>query len=77
MKAIQINFDEELLARLDADEQVQRKGRSAVLRQVTEDYLQQRWNDSIAAQYKAAYGTDRGLGEEFAGWTEQGVWSEE
>jgi hypothetical protein len=32
MKAIQVMFDKDMLARLDADEAVQREGRSAVLR---------------------------------------------
>ena len=31
MKAIQVMFDETLLARLDASEEVRREGRSAVL----------------------------------------------
>jgi metal-responsive CopG/Arc/MetJ family transcriptional regulator len=32
-------MDEELLAKLDADEEVQREGRSTVLRRAVEEYL--------------------------------------
>ena len=42
MKAIQVMFDEDLLARLDADEGVKEKGRSAVLREATAAYLERR-----------------------------------
>ena len=39
MKAIQVMFDEDLLAQLDADEDVKKKGRSAVLREAATAYL--------------------------------------
>jgi metal-responsive CopG/Arc/MetJ family transcriptional regulator len=76
MKAIQITMDDELLAKLDADEEVRRDGRSAVLRRAADEYLRKRRKRAIANQYAKAYGSDAGLGAEFEGWEEQGVWPE-
>ena len=73
MKAIQVMFDEGTLARLDADEEVRQEGRSAVLRRATADYLRRREQERIAAQYRQAYGKDQGLGEDFAGWEDEGT----
>lgn len=67
-------FDERLLAKLDATEEVQKEGRSAVLRRAVEAYLSQRRRASIATQYRKAYRGGEGLGKEFAGWEEQGAW---
>lgn len=77
MKAIQVTFQEELLARLDEDEEVRRKGRSAVLRQAVAEYLERRRRASIAARYRRAYRGQPGLGKEFAGWADQGAWPSE
>lgn len=77
MKAVQVTLDEKLLAELDADEEVQRVGRSAVLRRAVADYLRRRRRSTIAAEYRRAYGGDRGLGREFEGWEEQGEWPKE
>ena len=78
MKAIQITMDEELLTRLDADEQVQRLGRSAVLRQVALEYIARRKRQAVAEQYRRAYaGVAAGLGPELEAWEEQGVWPSE
>ncbi len=74
MKAIQITFDEELLAALDASEEVRRKGRSAVLRRAAAEYLARRRRDEIAEGYARAYGAEPGLGEEYAGWETEGRW---
>jgi metal-responsive CopG/Arc/MetJ family transcriptional regulator len=74
MKAIQITLDEELLARLDADEEVQRDGRSAVLRRAADEYLRLRRRRVIADQYAKAYGNNTGLGAEFGGWEDEGEW---
>jgi metal-responsive CopG/Arc/MetJ family transcriptional regulator len=76
MKAVQITLDEELLDRLDADPEVRRDGRSAVLRGAAHAYLAKRRDDRIAEQYARAYGGKTGLGEEFSGWEDQGVWPE-
>lgn len=78
MKAVQIMFDEDLLARLDDTADVREKGRSAVLRQLTSDFLLRRREREIDAQYERAYaGVEDPLGKEFEGWEEQGVWPPE
>lgn len=76
MKAIQVMFDERLLARLDATDEVQKDGRSAVLRRAAADYLRRRRRFTIAESYRQAYGTEEGLGAEFLGWDEQAEWPE-
>ena len=65
-------FDERLLEKLDATKEVQKEGRSAVLRRAVEAYLRQHAHASIALQYRKAYRGGQGLGKEFAGWEEQG-----
>lgn len=78
MKPIQVMFDEELLAELDATEEVRRDGRSAVLRRAVVQYLRKRRSAEIRDRYRAAYASDdAGLGEEFAGWEDQGTWPDE
>jgi metal-responsive CopG/Arc/MetJ family transcriptional regulator len=78
MKAIQIMFDEDLLAALDETAEVREQGRSAVLRQLTSEFLRQRRKREIDAQYERAYaGVKDPLGEEFAGWEDEGVWPPE
>ena len=76
MKAIQITLDDELLRRLDADEEVRRDGRSAVLRRAAAEYLARRRKRAVAEQYARAYAKDAGLGEEFSGWQDEGAWPE-
>jgi metal-responsive CopG/Arc/MetJ family transcriptional regulator len=75
MKAIQITLDDALLARLDADEEVQRDGRSAVLRRAADEYLRRRRKRSIAESYARGYGRTRDLGD-FESWADEGVWPE-
>ncbi|MCU0255249.1 MAG: ribbon-helix-helix protein, CopG family [Vicinamibacterales bacterium] len=77
MKAIQVTLDEALLSRLDADDEVRRDGRSAVIRRATAEYLRRRRRQSISAAYARAYGADAGLGREFEGWEDEGTWPEE
>lgn len=77
MKAIQITLDDDLLARLDRDAEVQRDGRSAVLRRAADWYLRQRRAASISAGYRRAYGDTPGLDAAFAGWEKEGVWPAE
>ncbi len=77
MKPVQVVFDEKLLEQLDACEEVQRLGRSAVLRRAVSEYLRRRQRREIAAAYARAYGSAAGLGEEFADWEDQGQWPEE
>jgi metal-responsive CopG/Arc/MetJ family transcriptional regulator len=69
-------FDENLLKRLDSDEEVKKHGRSAVLRRATALYLRRSRERRIAEAYKRAYGRAAGLGEEFRGWEEEGSWPE-
>jgi metal-responsive CopG/Arc/MetJ family transcriptional regulator len=77
MKAIQITVDERLLARLDRDPEVKRSGRSAVFRRAVEAYLRARRKREIAEAYRRGYAKDRGLGPEWEGWAEEGVWPED
>ena len=77
VKAIQVSVDEKLLAALDADEEVRRLGRSAVLRRIASEYLERRRRSEISSRYQKAYGTGDGLGDEFEGWENQGVWPKE
>ena len=73
MKRILVMFDEALLERLDASEEVRREGRSAVLRRAAAEFLQRRQR-TVAGQYRAAYAP--AAGEELAGWCEEGSWPE-
>ena len=77
MKSVQIMMDEETLIGLDADGEVRRHGRSAVLRRIARQYLRDRQRASITSQYRQAYGQGAGLGKEFAGWAEEGAWPNE
>jgi len=72
MKAIQVPFDESLLAQLDAKKGVQSKSRSAAL-----EVLERRRKELIAKQYSQGYRESSDLGEELEGWEEQGEWPPE
>ena len=74
MKAIQITFDEQLLAEIDATEEARRDGRSAVLRRAAAEYLRRRRANEIAEGYQQAYGEEPGLGEDWEGWENEGEW---
>ena len=76
MKPIQVLFDEPLLRRLDADDEVKKIGRSAVLRRATAEYLRKRRVRTTADAYRRAYGRNRGLGEEYRDWANEGAWPE-
>lgn len=77
MKAIQITFDESLLERLDTDDEVRKVGRSAVLRRLVGEFLERKRTAEIDAQYRRGYADFDGLGPEFEGWENMGVWPEE
>jgi metal-responsive CopG/Arc/MetJ family transcriptional regulator len=77
MKAIQVSIDERLLAELDADPEVKRDGRSAVMRRAVTAYLHERRSLKIAEAYRRAYAPDGGLGAEYTGWEDQGQWPED
>ena len=70
-------FDERLLKRLDADEEVRKFGRSAVLRRAAEAYLRRARALHIAEQYRRAYSGDKKVDAELEGWEDEGVWPEE
>ncbi len=74
MKPIQILIDEKLLKHLDADEEVRKAGRSAVLRRAAAEYLRRSRARRIAERYRRAYRSEADLGEEFAGWEDEGSW---
>jgi metal-responsive CopG/Arc/MetJ family transcriptional regulator len=76
MKPVQVMFDETLLKRLDADAEVRKVGRSAVLRRAAAEYLRRSRAARIAAAYRRAYGGSGGLGDEFARWEHEGAWPE-
>jgi metal-responsive CopG/Arc/MetJ family transcriptional regulator len=78
MKAIQITIDERLLTQFDADEQVRRLGRSAVLRRVAAEYLETRKLQAVAERYRRAYaGAGGGLTPDLEAWEGEGVWPSE
>lgn len=74
MKAIQVTFDEGLLERLDRHPTVRERGRSAVLREATVEYLKRRDAEEIARRYQAGYRDTAPLDDELAGWASQGTW---
>jgi hypothetical protein len=76
MKPVQVMLDEKLIARLDADPEVRKFGRSAVLRRAASEYLRRSQARRIAEAYKTAYGRSPGLDDEFAGWEKEGAWPE-
>ena len=70
-------FDEALLRRLDADEEVRQTGRSAVLRRAAAEYLRRRRVKRTAEAYARAYGAKRmALDRELTGWADEGAWPE-
>jgi metal-responsive CopG/Arc/MetJ family transcriptional regulator len=77
MKPVQILIDEDLLAVLDEDEEVRRRGRSKVLRGLVAAYLESRREARLDAQYRQGYGDDLRVSEELDGWAEEGSWPEE
>jgi len=69
-------FDEELLRRLDADAEVRRVGRSAVLRRAAFEYLRRSRAKRVSEAYRRAYQGSGSLGDEFGGWESEGSWPE-
>jgi len=75
MKAIQITMDEALLQALDAEDEVLRDGRSAVLRRAVQDYLRRRREQRIDERYSLAYAA-KSTDPELEGWEEEEAWPE-
>jgi predicted transcriptional regulator len=75
MKAVQVTLDEKLLAQLDADPEVKRDGRSAVMRRATAEYLRRKQRASIADAYRRGYRA--GTGGELEAWADEGAWPDE
>jgi len=76
MKAVQVLFDDRLLARLDADAEVQKIGRFAVLRRAVAEYLRRRRARSVRDAYVRAYGRGGSPSDELGGWADEGTWPE-
>jgi metal-responsive CopG/Arc/MetJ family transcriptional regulator len=76
MKAIQITFDEQLLEKLDNDDEVKQQGRSAVIRRAVAEYLQKRRRANIAEAYRRGYGKQPAESD-LSGWANEGVWPDE
>ena len=76
MKAIQVTFDEDLLERLDRQSSIQKRGRSAVLRQAAVEYLRRQEAAAITARYQAGYGGAASIDDELEGWASEGAWPE-
>jgi len=74
MKPVQVMFDESLLAELDADVEVRRDGRSAILRRAARAWLQRKRVAEVSRAYKLAYGGDTSIASELEDWDEQGTW---
>ena len=55
MKAIHVTFDSDLLQRLDQRPEVQKRGRSSVLREIAAAYLAEKRSEDIARQYQEGY----------------------
>lgn len=74
MRPIQLLIDQPLLRQLDADPEVKQVGRSEVLRRAAAAYLRRSRARRIAEAYAKAYARRGGLGEEWAGWEDEGAW---
>lgn len=66
-------MDESLLEALDAEEEVRREGRSAVLRRAAADYLRRLREQRIDEQYRKAY-SGGSVDPELKGWEEEEAW---
>ena len=77
MKHVQILVNEEMLANLDADDEVQRTGRSKVLRRLITAYMESRREARLDSQYRRGYSDGPRVNEELEGWPEEGSWPAE
>jgi len=77
MKAIQVTFDEALLARLDRHALVRERSRSAVLREAGAAFLKREEAEEIDRRYREGYADAARLVRELKEWAAQGVWPAE
>jgi metal-responsive CopG/Arc/MetJ family transcriptional regulator len=77
MKPVKVGFYDELLVELDNDPEVQRLGRSKVLRHLVASYLRDRRRAMLDDQYAVGYGGAARVSEELEGWDEEGAWPAE
>ena len=78
MKAIQVTFDEDLLAQIDELAEVRELGRSAVLRRAAADYLAQKRAEEIDRHYEEGYRRFPAHEDpDLEGWSHEGVWLED
>jgi metal-responsive CopG/Arc/MetJ family transcriptional regulator len=77
MKPVQILMDEELLDQMDADAEVERQGRSAVIRRLVARFLEKKREAAIDSQYRSGYTEAASVAEELEGWGEEGAWPDE
>jgi metal-responsive CopG/Arc/MetJ family transcriptional regulator len=77
MKAIQMTIDERLLAELDSDPEVQRDGRSAVMRRAAVLYLRSKRREQTREAYRRAYAGQRAADVDWIGWTDEEAWPDE
>ena len=77
MKAIQVTFDEALLARLDRHPSVRERGRSAVVREAAAEYLKRQDAEDVARRYRAGYCDTSSLDDELEGWAAEGAWPDD
>ena len=73
MKRLHITIDDRLLARLDADPEVKRLGRSAIVRRAVDLHLTQRRKRAVGDAYRKAYGGLAGSIPELEKWAAEGV----
>lgn len=76
IKAIPITCDEQLLDRLDNNEEVKQVGRSAVIRHAVADYLRKKRRITIADAYRRAY-KNHPTASDLSKWADEGVWPDE
>ncbi len=77
MKAIQVTFDETLLARLDRHPLVRQRGRSAILREAAAAFLKRKEDEEIDRRYREGYADIAEFDCASAEWAAQGTWPEE
>jgi metal-responsive CopG/Arc/MetJ family transcriptional regulator len=77
MKAVQVMLDEDLLAALDGDAEVQATGRSAAIREAIGQWLRARRQASVDRAYQRGYARSPGLGSDWKGWEQEGEWPDE